>query len=410
MAFQWLFKKWKSKEDFFEMTNTDFSVEESKILVQEYAIYVITELIASVVSNIEFKTYGKNAEEQKKKQWIQLNLHPNVNQNATEFWMEVTTKLLRQEEVLIVQINDQLIIADNFNIKERAVKGYYFENVTRGGYKFKESKFKREDVVYLKYSNHSVRRIMDNIMSAYAELISVAENKYARSSEEKGILKISAKERGDPNFKERFEAIKEKEFKKFFSRGSRVLPLFEGYDYVSSTSESTKKYSNEITDVKTLFEDALTRVAQAYKVPPGLIRGDVAGVKDATTLMLTNCIDPIAHMISEEFTYQMHSEQQIIDGWAIEADTTCIKHIDIFDLASSIDKLIASGFLSIDEVRQKAGLRGLDTDWSRAHYMTLNYTTAESTVAVADDEAENADDNDSSEKADDNNQGGENNE
>lgn len=30
MAFQWLFKKWKSKEDFFEMTNTDFSVEESK--------------------------------------------------------------------------------------------------------------------------------------------------------------------------------------------------------------------------------------------------------------------------------------------------------------------------------------------------------------------------------------------
>lgn len=346
----------------------------------------------------------------RKKQWIQLNLHPNVNQNATEFWMEVTTKLLRQEEVLIVQINDQLIIADNFNIKERAVKGYYFENVTRGGYKFKESKFKREDVVYLKYSNHSVRRIMDNIMSAYAELISVAENKYARSSEEKGILKISAKERGDPNFKERFEAIKEKEFKKFFSRGSRVLPLFEGYDYVSSTSESTKKYSNEITDVKTLFEDALTRVAQAYKVPPGLIRGDVAGVKDATTLMLTNCIDPIAHMISEEFTYQMHSEQQIIDGWAIEADTTCIKHIDIFDLASSIDKLIASGFLSIDEVRQKAGLRGLDTDWSRAHYMTLNYTTAESTVAVADDEAENADDNDSSEKAEDNNQGGENNE
>lgn len=84
----------------------------------------------------------------------------------------------------------------------------------------------------------------------------------------------------------------------------------------------------------------------------------------------------------------MHDPESIKDGWAIEADTTCIKHIDIFDLASAIDKLIASGFLSIDEVRTKAGLRGLDEPWSTAHYMMLNYTTAESAVANADETGE----------------------
>ena len=157
---------------------------------------------------------------------------------------------------------------------------------------------------------------------------------------------------------------------------------------------------NKITDVKTLFEDALTRVAQAFKVPVGLIRGDVAGIKEAYTMLLTNCIDPIAHMISEEFTYKMFSEEQIINGYAIEADTTCIKHIDIFDLASSIDKLIASGFLSIDEVRTKAGLRGLGEDWSEAHYMTLNYTTAE----AAHENGGNSDTRNNN-----NNEGGENN-
>ena len=117
------------------------------------------------------------------------------------------------------------------------------------------------------------------------------------------------------------------------------------------------------------------------KVPPGLIRGDVAGIKDSYTILLTNCIDPIAHMISEEFTFQMHSMRQIANGYAIEADTTCIKHIDIFDLASSIEKLIGSGFVSIDEVRSKAGLRGLNTKWSTMHYLTLNFTTAEAMVA-----------------------------
>lgn len=390
-----LFSWWKKKTieqaaDFLETESDDYAIigRQNVLMVQEYAIYVITELIASIVSNIEFKTYGDNAEETKKDMWVSLNLHPNVNQNSTEFWMEVATRLLREGEVLICQIRDQLIIADTFTLEDKTVSGYEFTNVYRHGYKFREHKFKRKDVMYLRYSNWSAQRIMNNIMNGYSELLDVAHNKYARSSEEKGILKIAAKERGDPKFKERFDALKEKDFKRFFGRGNQILPLFEGYDYLPSTSESTKKYSNEITDVKTLFEDALTRTAQAYKVPPGLIRGDVAGVKEAYTSLLTQCIDPIAHMISEEFTYQMHSVDQIKNGWAIEADTTCIKHIDIFDLASSIDKLIASGFLSIDEVRTKAGLRGLDTEWSRAHYMTLNYTTAESTVTNADEASE----------------------
>ena len=106
-------------------------------------------------------------------------------------------------------------------------------------------------------------------------------------------------------------------------------------------------------------------------------------------------------MIGEEFTYKIYSEDQIIDGYAIEADTTNIKHIDIFDLATSIDKLIASGFLSIDEVREKAGLRGLNELWSTVHYMTLNYTTAEAAVAAgaetsrqAAENADNSDNND----------------
>ena len=147
--------------------------------------------------------------------------------------------------------------------------------------------------------------------------------------------------------------------------------------------------------MKTLFEDAISRVAQAYKVPVGLIRGDVAGIQDAYTMFLTNCIDPLAHMISEELTYKLYSEDQIINGCAIEADTTNVKHIDIFDLATAIDKLIASGFLSIDEVREKVGLRGFNKEWSTLHWMTLNYTTAEAAVAAGKETsrqaAENAD-------------------
>lgn len=382
------FKKNTNNENFFEMT-IDEENEAMSLYVYAYAIHVIVDLIASIVSNIEFKTYGKDAEEIKSRIWTKLNVHPNINQNSTEFLKELVTKLLKNGEVLVVEIDEQYIIADSFQVEEKAVVGNRFSAVTKGSYSFREKWFDAKDVIYLKYANSEVRMIIKNIVDAYEKLINTAADKYARSGEEKGILTIDQQERNRKDFNDIYEELVNKRFKKFFSRGNHVLPLFNGYNYTSTTSESTKKYSNEISDINTLFENALSRVAQAYKVPVGLIRGDVAGVKEAYTMLLTNCIDPIAHAISEEFTYKIYSEKQIIKGYAIEADTTCIKHIDIFDLAGSIDKLISCGFLSIDEVRTKAGLRGLDEEWSSAHYMTLNYTTAQAAVNAGN---ENADD------------------
>ena len=397
---EWTFRKNTNNENFFEMT-IDEEHEAIGLYVYAYAIHVIVDLIASIVSNIEFKTYGKGAEEKKSVIWTKLNVHPNFNQNSTEFLKELVTKLLKNGEALIVEVNDQYIIADSFDVEERAVVGNRFTAVTKGSYSFKEKYFKAEDVIYLKYANKEVQLIIKNIVDTYEKLINTAADKYARSGEEKGILTIDQQERSRKDFNEIYEELVNKRFKKFFSRGNHVLPLFNGYNYTSTTSESTKKYSNEISDINTLFENALSRVAQAYKVPVGLIRGDVAGVKEAYTMLLTNCIDPIAHAISEEFTYKVYSENQIINGYAIEADTTCIKHIDIFDLAGSIDKLIASGFLSIDEVRMKAGLRGLDEEWSRAHYMTLNYTTAQSAVETG--KANAAEANESTDEGDEKN-------
>ena len=395
---EWTFKKNSNTKNFLEMV-VDES-EELNLYLYAYALHVVIDLIASIMSNIEFKVYGENDVEKKSVNWVKLNVHPNRNQTSTEFIKELTKKLLLGD-VLVVLIDDQYIIADDFTITEKAIVDNVFTNVRKGDYTFRDKKFKASDVIYLRYGNDAINHIIEGITEMYEKLIGTASDKYARSGEEKGVLTIDQAERGRKDFNEIYEDIVNNRFKTFFSRGNHVLPLFNGYSYVSNTAEATKKYSNEVTDVKTLFEDAISRVAQAYKVPVGLIRGDVAGIKDAYTMFLTNCIDPLAHMIGEEFTYKLYSEDEIIDGYAIEADTTNIKHIDIFDLATSIDKLIASGFLSIDEVREKAGLRGLNELWSTVHYMTLNYTTAEAAVAAgaetsrqAAENADNSDNND----------------
>lgn len=395
---EWTFRKNSNTKNFLEMV-VDES-EELNLYLYAYALHVVIDLIATVMSNIEFKTYGDNDKEKKSTNWVKFNIHPNRNQTSTEFMKQLVKKLLLGD-VLVVLVDEQYIIADDFTLTEKAIVDNVFTNVRKGEYTFRDKKFKGKDVLYLRYGNDAINHIIEGITEMYEKLIGTASDKYARSGEEKGILTIDQAERGRKDFETIYEDIVNNRFKTFFSRGNHVLPLFNGYTYTSNTAEATKKYSNEITDVKTLFEDAISRVAQAFKVPVGLIRGDVAGIQDAYTMFLTNCIDPLAHMISEEFTYKLYSEEQIINGFAIEADTTNIKHIDIFDLATSIDKLIASGFLSIDEVREKAGLRGLNELWSTVHYMTLNYTTAEAAVAAgaetsrqAAENADNSDNND----------------
>lgn len=277
-----------------------------------------------------------------------------------------------QKEVLIIPINNQKIIADDFQKDEKAVTETVFTNVSRGDYVFRDV-FRISQVYYLKYSNFETAAIIDNIFNMYSQLIESANGKYKKSGGEKGILEISALAHGDADFKTKFKNLMNDYFKSYFDSTNAVLPLFDGYKYTPSTSDAAKKYSNEISDIKVLMDEALARSAQAFKIPPALIKGDVAGLKDAYDIMLTNCIDPLADMISEELTSKQFTADQICKGSHIVADTSCIKHIDIFDIAANIDKLISCGFASIDETRDKAGLPMLNTDFSQAHYITKNY-------------------------------------
>lgn len=367
------------KKDFAEK-NYEFSsfradAPENYVAIQAHALFTIIELISSLMSKCEVKVY-KNGEEYRKQTYDILNFQPNRNQNAVEWKKEFFTKLLYDKAVLAVQRNDQLFIADGYNLEKRVLKDYLFTEVQRQDFKFTGS-FSMRDVIYCEYGNVNADKFMDNIFNFYTKLMDTAAAKYHRSREEKGILKVSARAAGDPNYEETFKELMSEYFKDYFGKGNSVLPLFEGYEYAPGTAESTKKYSNEITDVRAIFEDALMRAAQAYKVPLSLVRGDVAGVKDSYNIMLTNCIDPLAEQISKELSNKLFTQDERIRGCEIVFDTTNVKHNDLFDIASGADKLIASGAASIDEVRHHAGLKELGEDWSTKHYITKNYATVD---------------------------------
>jgi len=341
------------------------------IAFKKFAIDTAINLITGTVSGCEFKTFingipVKNAE------YFLWNYEPNINQNSTQFIQEFLYKLLYKNECLIVDVGGQLIIADSFQLNEYAVIESTFTNVSRGTLTFSKA-FRASEVLYFKYNNDNIRSLLGSVNSSCEELIAEAISKYKASGGEKIILQISTQAAGAPNFEQKLEKLMTERFKTFFNSKNAVLPLTEGYSANRQAGETNKKSSNEISDVKSLIDNAFALTANAFKIPVAILKGDIADVDKITDNYLTFCIKPLCDIISEEITRKRYGSKEFLKGSYLAVDTTCVKNINIFDKAEKIDKLIACGAYSIDEVREKAGDFALNTEFSQKHYITKNY-------------------------------------
>lgn len=344
---------------------------QTQIALEAYALLTVIDLIASLVSKIEFRTYI-DGEERQGLEWASLNYRPNRNQNAAEFRKELVFRLLYSNEVLIIVTDDgQKLIAETFSKQEYALHETRFTDVTRQGFTFRRE-FRSSDVYYLRYSTVGSRLFLSNLLGMYETMIASASDKYQNSNGEKGILNISAAARGRLDFEDHFKKLMNNYFKEYFSNRNGVLPLFDGNTYTRTSTNGN--YANHVTDVKTLMSDALSRAAQALQVPAALVTGDVAGIEEAYKVLLTGCIDPLCGMIAREMTGKQYTLREIATGCAIEADTSAILHTDLIEAAANVDKLIGSGW-SHNEVRRALGQHRLDAPWADEHYITKNYQT-----------------------------------
>jgi hypothetical protein len=122
------------------------------------------------------------------------------------------------------------------------------------------------------------------------------------------------------------------------------------------------------------MNDSLARAAQALKLSPVLLTGEVAGIKEAVNFTLTAAIDPLMNAVSEQLSVKYFSKDEIVKGSYIVGDTSNIKHIDIFDVSGAIEKLVGCGY-SPDEVRIYAGGQPTGIPAMQEHYITKNFAT-----------------------------------
>ena len=111
----WLIDKLSGKPVPVSFNDADMLDEYTSLIgdiyIREMAFWSAVNLVANAASKCEFKTYLNSKET--KERVLFWNIEPNKNQNSSAFIHKLIAKLYRNN-VLVIEQNGQLLVADNF--------------------------------------------------------------------------------------------------------------------------------------------------------------------------------------------------------------------------------------------------------------------------------------------------------
>ena len=342
---------------------------------KELALHIAKSYIANTISKCEFKVF-ENGQPVHNELYYALNVDPNPNQSSSQFLNMLVNTLYDNNEVLVIPHSTKLYVAESFSVEEHPLKENLFTGVTIEKQSLAKP-FKASKVFYFKLDHKSVKTLLDGVYETYSQLFASAIAAYRKGNGQKYKLVLEQTRAGDTTFVEQFNTVIKKQLQTFIENDNAVYPQFKGQELVELTGR-TSTADDFIKVRKEIFEIA----AQAFKIPLPMMYGNITNIQEIVKVFITFCIDPLADMISEEITRKINT----YDTWKekklfVKVDTSKINHIDILDVADKADKLISSGVLCIDEVRETLDRELLNTEFSRKHWVTKNYSDVETEQA-----------------------------
>lgn len=360
---------------------TQIEEEFTEIFFKELATACAINMIANTIGKCEIRTFVKGVQERGAEYYL-WNYEPNPNENSSDFMQHFISNLCYDNEALIIELNGYLYVADSFSRRKYTFHEDVFSNIVIADLTLQRS-YTSSEVIYMQLNNIDARQRLEGSYTSYGKTVAKAVRNMLRQGSQKGILNIDANTSQQKDFAEKLNELINLRFKPFYEAGSAVLPLQNGYTYTDVTKQGTTTTPADLNErINYQFEMA----GRAWRIPKALILGDVSEVEEITKNFLTFAIDPVTEKLGEEATRKRYGATQFCKGNYIDINTNCIQHIDIFEQATSCDKLLSSGLYCIDELRTKLGDTAINKDWSQKHYITKNYAEAGKMAHLGDTE------------------------
>lgn len=342
--------------------------------VKRLAVQTCVNLIANTLVRCPIRTYENGKEIFGNNHYL-LNVEPNQNQNASQFFHEFVSKLVLDNECLVIMQNEQLYVADSFERKEYAFYENVYKNVVVNDFQL-DKQFKESEVLYFELNNKKIKNVIDDLYNSYGKLITAAMNYYKRSNALRVKLKIESSGPQTDEEQANREDMFNSQLKRFLeAEGAAAWP--EQDDVTLEELQNLSNSGRTSRDIRALVDDIFDFVSTAFLIPKGLIKGDLADVEGQTDNYIMFCIAPIASQIEDEANRKIYKKDGYLKRNYLRVDTSMIKYTDIVKLATAMDKLISSGTHSANENRMLIGKEPINEDWANEHYITKNYQKAE---------------------------------
>lgn len=354
------------------------SVEVKKLALSKMAIDKAVGMIAHAIAKSEFVVQRKDGRVKDHVYWI-LNVRPNPNETATDFWITAIKKLLTEDECLICSMSGMLYIIDTYTSDNAVMLPRIYKNVyiKSNGETYKLNKnFRADDVIHLRAQNKKVRRYLESVLKMYNDTVSAIAAAKKLGSTPKFTLEIPGQlpviRTKDENGKERNLTIDE--YKK------SIKKLLESDDIEVLLNQNGMKIEQLKTETGTTSEDIVkianeifTECAFAFDIPKAVFLGEITEKADSTNEFITYAVGWIKELIDDSLNAKMVGEDSYLKGERIWIDMSRYKHRDLVESAANLDKLRSIGF-NLDEIFEAVGREPLNTEFSQERVVTKNYT------------------------------------
>ncbi|HDK5701508.1 TPA: phage portal protein [Staphylococcus pseudintermedius] len=358
-----------------------FEDDTTNVYLKRATLQTCIEFIARTLSQTEFKI-TQNHKPIKDDSYYKLNVRPNTDMSATDFWQKVIYKLIYDNEVLIV-VNDtkDLLIVDDFERKKYAMYPDIFKHVVIDEYEFERS-FNMDEVIYLTYNNNALDTFIEGMFEDYGTIFGRMIKAQMRNYQIRGVLKMDSSKIGKSEEQEKLQAYVDNVLKAFSNNAVAIAPLTNNLEYQESNNANKGNAApfNELTNLKKAMVD---EVAKALGIPPSLIHGDMADLENAMESYIKFCIKPLLKKFEDELNAKLIAKEDLLNGKHIKAIS--IDKKDPLEMAEAIDKLVSSSTFTPNQVLILLGEDPSDDPNMDKYFITKNYTKSnESTVKGGD--------------------------
>lgn len=387
------------KPQYFDVV-TSWQEEAAMLAVRSLAFEMCVQRIAKAVSKCEFRVYQRGKE--KKDAWFYaFNVRPNHNETATEFWTKFIHRLYYQDEVLIIWKESekqglQLFIADSYTLDENNVmQPQVFSNIQIGEMTV-NGKYSMDKVFFFRNHNGQTRRLLDETLGLTLSLMVSAAKSYRRANGSKWVLELSKVMENKDNRDENFKDVQQRKLKTFLDSDDAMWLTTKGTELKQLQTGGTAK---DTRDIKALLDDAIELTCKAFLMPTNIMTGQVTDTSKAVDDFLTFCLDSVVELIQDGLNAKRYDMEEYLKGDHIRINTQSIKHIDVLDMATSVDKLLSSGVFCINDIMRILGNEPIQEEWANQHFMTKNYSTIDDLLnALTKEEQKGGKDDEQNEK------------